>query len=201
MNINPGVDLKGLEANNDDDDFPDEEETPKQEQEVKPVVVQDDPIVKAKLIKNINEYKISCLGKYLVNYNLEESVLLQKSNEELNNLIQQIRFHVGCRTNSNFWYSSFNSIVLFTEKMTTSIGLKTRGLAACLSDNDECKELITEIMLKRGNVSYMEPEIRLGFVVVKSIMSLHQIHSQVDAVTDFISKDVKPDLEDKYKDL
>jgi hypothetical protein len=158
------------------------------------------------LKQQISNYKESDLGYKLTNYNLSPEYLNTLSEIELEELLGKIRYTIGIKNTSNFWYQSFIYGSKVVEHVGISMGLKLENFSLLLAQDQACKELITEITLKHNKITYIEPEYRLGLLVVGLGHKLHVSNTITEQLTSQINKDNENVQFDeatinKYKDL
>jgi hypothetical protein len=175
-------------------------DTPNEERNIEEEI--DDPIEKRKRIKEIMTYKMSRLGKYLDMYDLRYEILETKSIRELDGLLKEIKYTVGVKTNLNFVQSGVMSGINSFEFLATKFTpLKIQGLSYHLDKNEEFKDLVCEVSLKYQNYSYIEPEARLGLLILQTAIGLHHMNSTNEETQKVLNTPMSPDIEAKYSDI
>lgn len=197
------IDLSAL------DDEPEEKQAPEnneeggsEEGEEEEEEEYEDPVERRKLIMSIQNYKNSILGKYLHDIDLSAAALEEKTLPDLEDTLREVRFLVGSRTNGNFWWTSFQYGLQATEYVALTYSpFKVQGLTFALSKSEEARELVTEISLKHQNMAYIEPEYRLGLMVMQSAFALHSMNSAKEECNVFLSQPTPSNISEKYRDI
>lgn len=217
ININKdNIDLSSLKSKPIEDEFIDDidEEEPKQLQpdatvpdinEIsQPDPISDqpsDPVYRRSLIKQLMMYKMSRLSKYLIMFDLSSQSLEMKSQQELEDLLRECKYTVGVRTNLAFFQSAAENGLVGLEYTATRTGLRVQGLSFYLQKNEEFQDLIAEVGLKYSNITYVEPEARLGLLVVRTALALHNMNKSQEATKEFLNSEISKTVQDKYQDL
>ncbi len=134
-------------------------------------------------------------------FDLNASSLELKSQIELEDLLHEIKYTVGIRSNLTFFQSAAENGLVGAEFMTCKIGLRVQGLAYYLQKNEEFQDLVAEVGLKYSNYTYIEPEARLGLLVMRAALRLHNLNKSQEETNKFFNGEISKTVEEKYKDL
>lgn len=163
-------------------------------------VQQEDSIERRNLISKIQAYGMSRLAKYIKHINI--AAVEQKSIVELNDMLREIRYCVGVRSNSRFWWNAFTSGLGAAEHMMVNYtGLHVYGLQQALVQSEEASDLVEEIALKHQSLVFIEPEARLGLLVLQTTLCLHQVNLAREESHKFLNSDVVDTVSKKYAEL
>ena len=140
----------------------------------------------------IKRYLDSVFGEYLGKFkllNLDDMTL-----SKLKETLKDIEYTVDCHEASAFGRESFSMALGLGETMLYKNGIKCRGLALKLTQDEKAMRLIDRIALKK-KLSLL-PEYQLGLMVIGAACVLHKINEfkesheiQKKKASDSISKD------------
>lgn len=217
VNINKdNIDISSLKAHPIEDDLFDDLDEPEQQQSPDPtsdineIAKQpeslmpeqpSDPVYRRQLIKQIMMYKMSRLAKHLTMFDLNAQSLELKSQIELEDLLREIKYTVGVRSNLTFFQTAAENGLVGVEYMATRAGMRVSGLSYYLQKNEEFQDLVAEVGLKYSNYTYIEPEARLGLLVLRTALGLHNLNKSQEETQKFLNGEISKSVEEKYKDL
>lgn len=158
-------------------------------------------IEKTKLIMKLKRYK-EIYAKHLEDFDLSKAHLDTLSFHELGLLLEEVKFHVGCRNSADFFLKSTLTGLAVGEKLTSQFTpLKVEGLTYILAQDDEFKNIVEEIGLEYQDLTYAPPHIRLMYIISKTAFALHNQNLQKEMINQNVSGKVNPNTRDKFKDL
>lgn len=166
--------------------------------------VPDDPIRKRNLITNINQWKMSRLGRHLGAVNT--SGLEQMSVAELEGIQAQILSIIqgnNSGASTEFVFNIGTSVIENAAKVFTP-QIKLNGLSQACSQNEAILDTIAEISLSYQFLSNVDPVKRLGLQVAGVALQLHQVNSYIEQqqkIAESLKKEITKDLIDKADGL
>ena len=162
----------------------------------------DDPKVQLQLVKEIRQYAMSRLKKYLVSYDLSEENLRSMSVEELRRLKETIRYECSVFGSGAIVQTMACAAVEGIEYAGTNyLGLKLQGYAQTLRANEQFLDLVEEVRLKHMNMIYVEPEVRLGLLLMGTAAFIHNTNSAVTQCGQIFDAPVPDKIQEHSKDL
>ena len=162
----------------------------------------DDPKVHLQLVKEIRQYAVSRLKKYLTSYDLSEQNLRSMSIEELRRLKETIRYECSVFGSGAIVQALAGAAVEGIEFAGSNyLGLKLQGYAATVRANEQFLDLVEEVRLKHMNMVYVEPEIRLGLLLVGTAAFVHNSNSAVSQMGQILTADLPDNVQKSATDL
>lgn len=161
----------------------------------------EDIVEKRKLITKIQSYQMSeRLSKYIKHLGIGD--LESKTVAELNDTLREVQYCCGIRSNGRFWYNAFINAVGGAEfLMINNTNLKVTGLQQTIAASEEAKDLVEEISLKHQSLVYIQPEARLGLLLLQTTIMLHQVNAAKDEANKFLSASTSESVVNKYSDI
>jgi hypothetical protein len=174
-----------------------------QAQAATPVKAESKPVYtfegeRLKLINAIKSYERR--WAFLVQTDME--VLKTMDIESLNNLLKEHQFNVAHHNSSQINREAFflgTSVVEYVGCRFTN--LKLQGLASTMASNQAIIDCVDELSMKYGAMVHIEPEYRLCYLTLITILAVHNANSQKEMIKDHFQNEVSPELVNKYKDL
>lgn len=123
------------------------------------------------------------------------------SNGELEELLDELSMAVSTRNSSGLTKMFYYTGAEVFEKGGVMLGFKIQGVANALMQNQAISHCLDEIMLKYEKSLYTPPELRLAYLTMQSIITLHKLNSNQDVINSAMNKKVAPEIATKYKDL
>lgn len=140
---------------------------------------------KRKCLMIIARYKNSKrFGSWLKTQGFEfnTKALKDKSMDELENMINDIRFCISTKNTNNMYETGATKGVLILENMIRPV-YKVDGLSQVLSNDPMYLDLIEELLLERANYVYVKPEYRLLYCVLSSAYIVHTQHTALEKLS------------------
>jgi hypothetical protein len=145
----------------------------------------------------IKRYLDSVFGEYLGEFktlNLDEMNLAK-----LEETLEDIEYSVDCHEASAFGRESFSMVLGLGETMLFKNGIKCRGLALKLTQDEKAMRLVDRISLKRRlNLS---PEYQLGLMVIGTAYVLHKTNEFKEEHEMNITKKASSEIVNDFNDL
>lgn len=126
----------------------------------------------------LNRYKLSPrFGQYLADlgFKLDGTNLSSLTIQELDSLINDIRFCVSTKNISNFWQDACTHGVGIAERIVSPF-YNVTGLSQVLGKDDTYQDVCEELILEHQNYLYCKPEYRLMYCIVKNASLVHEQH-------------------------
>jgi hypothetical protein len=123
----------------------------------------------------------SWLKKQGFDFNLKS--LKDKTNEELDVMINDIRFCISTKNTNNMYETATTKGILIIENLLRPI-YKVDGLSQVLSNDPMYLDLIEEILLEKQNYIYVKPEYRLLYCVLSSAYIVHNQHIMLEKLSE-----------------
>jgi hypothetical protein len=145
----------------------------------------DDIEAKRKRLMIISRYKNSKrFGSWLKTQGFEFNTkqLKDKSLDELENMINDIRFCISTKNTNNMYETGATKGVIVLENMLRPV-YKVDGLSQVLSSDPMYLDLIEELLLERANYVYVKPEYRLLYCVLSSAYIVHAQHIALEKLS------------------
>ena len=79
--------------------------------------------------------------------------------------------------------------------------LKLQGLTAVLASNQTVMDTVDELQMKYGSLVNVEPEYRLGYLVLTCVVAVHTKNSQAAVFEQHFNAPVPNEISEKFKDL
>ena len=145
---------------------------------------EDEKIQKRRLILLIKIYKNE-FGKKLEDY---KNVKLEKLNvEELEDLKREMDLSLSSKSVVTGGVQMISTGIYTLEYLLTNFGVKCQGLSTICNDPETIDDM-KHIVLKRCQLVTTEPEARLMYKLLQSILILHNTNNQQNLNIDNISK-------------
>jgi hypothetical protein len=109
--------------------------------------------------------------------------LKDKSNEELDTMINDIRFCISTKNTNNMYETAATKGVLIIENLLRPI-YKVDGLSEVLTKDPMYLDLVEELMLERSDYIYVKPEYRLLYCVISSAYIVHNHHIMLQKLSE-----------------
>lgn len=124
------------------------------------------------------------------------------SKEELQDIVNYISARLSVQTTGEISIQAANTgMGLFENLLLQFTPLKVKGLQqVCLGD-PQFNNLIHEIVFENLSTVQTSPYNRLGFIILKSALTLHTINSQVEGQTKDFDQSVSERIINEFKDL
>lgn len=143
------------------------------------------------------------LGRHLKDY--KNINLDGRSLAELDNLIQEIKYAVNSKNNSNNVENFFKYGTLTIENMANRFtNLDLTGYSAFVNKDDQILDTVAEVSMSYQDLSYVSPEKRLIFGLVSSAMLVNSINKNakvMDSNKEMLNKPVSQSIISDYNDL
>ena len=126
----------------------------------------------------LNRYKLSQrFGQYLsdLGFKLDNTYLSTLTIQELESLINDIRFCVSTKNVNNFWQDACVHGIGVAERIVSPF-YNVTGLSQALGHDETYKDVYEELILEHQNYLYCKPEYRLLYCVVKNASLVHEQH-------------------------
>ena len=158
---------------------------------------QDDPNEKRKLIVKITRFKDSKFKHLFKDLDLKH--LLMKSNEELNNIIEDLISIVKNRSTMKALKDTFYNLNQLAEVGVTKLKIMNlEGYSQALKKNECVDDLLEEIILINNLDCHLRPEYRLGLECIRTMFIIDYMNTNKE-----VSASLKEKIEvgEKFKDL
>jgi len=140
---------------------------------------------KRKRFMIISRYKNSKrFGNWLKTQGFEFNTkgLKDKTVDELENMINDIRFCISTKNTNNMYETGATKGILVLENMLRPV-YKVDGLSQILSNDPMYLDLVEELLLERANYVYVKPEYRLLYCVLSSAYIVHAQHMALEKLS------------------
>lgn len=178
---------------------------------------------KRKRLLVINRYKNSSrFGEWLTKqgFNFDSKTLEAMSNEELETMINDIRFCIATKNTNGMYGRLSTQGVVILENILRPV-YKIDGLSKILESEPTYLDTVEELALEYQNYLYVQPQYRLMYCVLSSAYIVHSQHTMLEKLSktedgqqlikqmaeqinntnhEFI-KPVNPEFNDRFGDL
>lgn len=121
-------------------------------------------------------------GQYLKNngFRYTPDKLRKKKLEELEGILNKMRFSISCRNTSNFWKDATLTSVKIAEPFVSAYAdFNIKGLSSVLQHNDEFLDLIEQIQLENQSLTYIDPRFKLIYTILQSALAVDASHKLI----------------------
>lgn len=125
----------------------------------------------------------------------------EKSQNELNNYLEEIRLTVCNSNNSDIFVGLFHGGCDVLEKSGHYIGYDLTGLSTIASKNKNVIKCVKEISLEYQQLNYIKPEKRLMLMMISLCYGVNYMNKMDKNVKLDAEKDIDNNLNKKYSDL
>lgn len=108
--------------------------------------------------------------------------LEKMSNDELETMINDIRFCISTKNTNNLYETGATKGILVLESLLRPV-YKIDGLSQTLSNDPTFHDLLEELLLERQSYIYVKPEYRLLYVVLSSAYIVHSHHIMLEQLS------------------
>lgn len=186
-----------------------QEQTQMPQQDVQTPIIQysEDPKERQKQIFERLQLKTQILRwkesfpKQLEVYNYRMETLDNLTNEEMVILLEEMSMAVSTRNSSGLTAMLYFTGVETIERAGTMLGYQIQGVSMALQQNAAIKDCLNELMLKYEQQLYTPPELRLAYLTISTVMTIHKLNSNQNVITNAMNKKVPEDVANKYADL
>ena len=187
---------KANQENQDEETDPLTEENQENQENIEERVM-DDPNEKRKLIVKITRFKDSKFKHLFKDLDLKH--LLMKSNEELNNIIEDLISIVKNRSTMKALKDTFYNLNQLAEVGVTKLKIMNlEGYSQALKKNECVDDLLEEIILINNLDCHLRPEYRLGLECIRTMFIIDYINTNKEVSA---SLKEKIEVDKKFKDL
>jgi hypothetical protein len=162
-------------------------------------------LVRRRLIIKIQRYKAT-FPEFLQNF--DEDDLEYKSESQLGNLLQEVKFTVSCRNTT----TNLEGIAAFGVRTVESIGckytpLKLDGYSRALLNNESFVLTLKEFALENDDLIYTTPAKRLAYISITTALAVHYANDQNDKSVNSsetaqqMNQDLTDAMQNDYNDL
>jgi hypothetical protein len=126
----------------------------------------------------LNRYKLSArFGQYLVSlgFKLDHHNLSSLTVQELDSLINDVRFCISTKNVNSFWQDACVHGVGVMERVISPI-YNVTGMSEVLQRDEAYKDVCEELILEHQHYLYCKPEYRLMYTIVKNMTLIHSQH-------------------------
>lgn len=156
--------------------------------------------IKRKAVMLIKLYLTKFKDK-LSDLKIKVDKLANKEIDDLNRILEDIRFMLGCSSNSGMVDSLSQGALALYEKALVSMEWQVTGISRYLEKDQEWKDLMVELELEWIGLSSLPPGQRAAMKLLRSSYQLHQANSILHGLPAANTKNVDPSLLEKWKDL
>jgi hypothetical protein len=135
-------------------------------------------VERRKLLLILKRYSTSRFTDYLksMNINTDEESFDKYSNDELERLLDDIRYTISQKNGNNMIEGVSLKAIETMESFMTNI-YKIDGLSKVLKNNEQFLDTLSELSLEYSNFSYISPEKRMTYIIISNAMMVHQSHA------------------------
>lgn len=189
------------EENNTTSDYLDEFMNMQKDQFIQPQIILTPEEIR------IKRSKIIKIQRYIQNFNrdlkdFENINIADKSNEELDNIIQDIQLIIGNKNANNMIALGFTQGLGMLESAAPYLNMDLTGLSMIALKDEAIKDCIKELSIElMGDLKYVKPHIRLGLLTGALCFQLNNINKTNSIINNYIDKSINDDIKIKYNDL
>lgn len=189
------------EENNTTSDYLDEFMNMQKDQFIQPQIILTPEEIR------IKRSKIIKIQRYIQNFNrdlkdFENINIADKSNEELDNIIQDIQLIIGNKNANNMIALGFTQGLGMLESAAPYLNMDLTGLSMIALKDEAIRDCIKELSIElMGDLKYVKPHIRLGLLTGALCFQLNNINKTNSIINNYIDKSINDDIKIKYNDL
>lgn len=121
--------------------------------------------------------------------------------EQLNELLQQVKMTVGCRRGASLIPYAYFGVVEAVEKVGCKMNMKLAGLSHSLQTNKNLLGTLDELSLEYEDFAYRTPLERLALFTIQTIIYTHNANNNNENKKEIFNQEIKSDELNEYKDL
>lgn len=140
-------------------------------------------------------------GKYLEIFTSRLGMMDDLDLPQLKKLLMEIEIAVRARTSGNMCRTYYMNAMQVAEKVAPFIGMNLNGLFAIMNQNEQINECLEELSIKYDVMHHVNPEIRLGFITLNTVLALNSQNKKINKVAEILDQAVKAEHIEDYKDL
>ena len=164
-----------------------------------PVLTLEDKRKRLILIRKIKAYLMSSFKDHLIEYNAED--LSAKSNEELAELLEEIRFMVNSRADLRLSGAIFKHTIQTFEYLGCKAGYNIQSLTANTCNDPEVNLLIEQLALEYSDYTAIKPHYKLLFIILGKAQQLHTVNSAYMAIDKKLDEPKNDTIEAEFNDI
>jgi hypothetical protein len=156
------------------------------------------------LLIKAKQYQVAFAHK-LTDYKSMFQGLAEKSEDELDSLIDELRIIVSSTNQCELYQQVFTKGLALSEGIGPVVGLKLQGLSKCASI-PVVRDLVNEIALE-SEIKYIPPHIRLAIIMIGICSEIHTMNSNTESIEyksqmqKFMESDVNAEKYKEFDDL
>lgn len=160
-----------------------------------PPLTQDEIIYRRKLIMKGRRW-IQTFPQYLKDFE-SEKIDTSRTIEELENVIQEMKFCVANRNSSRMATKAFETGLFIVENLHEDF----RGLTTAFFADSDTNDLIKELCLENESLVYTKPEYRLMLLITLKIGEVRYSNKTKRLVDEVLEKPVDKSMIEEFNDL
>lgn len=122
-------------------------------------------------------------------------------NEDLKLLLDEVKMAISVRRSSNLVKPLYFTGLEFIEKISCRFGYNIEGVHQMMYKNIEVHKCLDEISLDFDDSMYMPAYMRLGIITLQTVVGVYEMKRVEDTLKNEMSRKVKSEVVNEYKDL